>query len=593
MATKKTHRELIEGWHPFTIEECQRYTEQGYWHNITISDLLDRNARVFPDKLAFADENTEVTWKQLRQKADRLAIQLKRLGVEYGDFFVLPMTNVIEYPYMYFALQRLGAVPIMCLPRHRWAEVSHEIGLHEAKGIIVPVGEKFDYVAMVDGFKQEHPYLKIFLTAGGEAEGGWTPINDLLAAQVEKDHPEDYLSQFKPSPDDICTEQLSGGTTGVPKGIPRTHNDYICTWDTMGRVEGFTDETVALVVIPALHNAALVTMIGPATYAGGSIVLCKTPTPEKQFEMIEKYHVTHTMLIPIQISYWMRAQEEMKRYDLSSLRVIAAGAEKVRPEFVKWVLDDLGIDFCNHFGMAEGTMIANRWDAQKEPQMYTIGRPIVNGPDVQIRLVDEELKDVKPGETGELLIKGPLTFKGYFRNEEENRVAFDHGFLRTGDLMSLREDGRLVVEGRRKDMIKRAGENVYPAVVEDRMAGFRRVSHCAVVGMPDKILGEKLCVFVEPAAGESVVLSDVVNYLKDQGIAVYELPERLEVVDGWPLTPKNAIDKRRLRAYITVKALQEGAITKEHADDYLKKDKFTVDDVLEGKIKIEFTQMPS
>ena len=593
MATKRTHRELIRGWHPFTRNECRRYTAKGFWHNLTICDLLDRNARVFPDKLAFADEKTEVTWKELQQRADRLAIHLKRMGVEYGDFFVLLMTNVIEYPYVYFALQRLGAIPVMCLPRHRWAEVSHEVKLHQAKGIVVPVGEKFDYVSMVDGFREEHPYLKIFLTTTGEAPGGWTALGELMEQEVEKDYAEDYLEQFKPSPDDICTEQLSGGTTGVPKGIPRTHNDYICAWDYMGRAEGYTDESVALVAVPALHNAALVTMIGPATFRGGTVVLCKTPTPERHFELIEKYHVTHVMLIPIQITYWMRAQEEMKHHDMGSLRVIAAGAEKVRPEFVKWALEDLRVDFCNHFGMAEGPLIANRWDALQEPQMYTIGRPIIDDPDVQFRLVDEEMRDVKPGETGELIIKGPLTVKGYFRNEEENNVAFEQGFLRTGDLMSLRKDGRLVVEGRRKDMIKRAGENVYPAIVEDKIAGFHKVAHCAVVGMPDRILGEKLCVFIERVKEEPVSLSDVVDYLKEQGIAVYELPERLEVVDGWPLTPKNAVDKRRLRAYITVRALQEGAITREHADDYLKKDKFTVDDVIGGKIKIEFVPMPT
>jgi len=594
MVRKKTHRELIKGWHPFTEEECQRYSAKGFWHNLITGDLLDRNAEVFPNKLAFADEKTEVTWKELQQKANRLAIHLKRLGVEYGDFFLLLMMNTIEYPYLYFALQRLGAIPVMCLPRHRRAEVSYETKLHTAKGIIVPVGEKFDYVGMVNEFKDEQPNLKIFLTAGGETPEGWIAIEELMKQEIEKEYPQDYLEQFKPVPDDISTEQLSGGTTGVPKGIPRTHNDYICQWDYMGRAAGYTDESVALVVIPALHNAAFTDMIGPVTFRGGTVILCKTPRPEKHFEMVEKYKVTHVMLIPIQITYWMQAQDKMKNYDMSSLKVIMSGAEKVRPEFVKWALEDLGINFCNHLGMAEGPLLANRWDGPKEPQMYTINKPVIIDPDVQLRLVDDEGRDVKPGEIGEMIMKGPLTFKGYFRNEEENKVAFDEqGFLHSGDLMSLREDGRYVVEGRKKDMIKRAGENVYPAIVEDRIAAFVKVQHCAAIGMPDKVLGEKLCVFVQPVKGEAITLEEITAYLKAQGVAVYELPERLEVVNGWPLTPKNAIDKRRLRAYITTKAVEEGAVNKEHGNDYLKKDKFTVDDVLEGKVKIEFTQTPT
>jgi 2,3-dihydroxybenzoate-AMP ligase len=593
MVMKKTHRELVKGWHPFTEKECQRYSAKGFWHNLTIGDLLDQNAEVFPNKLAFVDEKTGVTWKELQQRANRLAIHLKGLGVEYGDFFILVMMNVIEYPYFYFALQRLGAIPVMCLPRHRRADVSYQAKLHQPKGIVVPVGEKFDYVGMVNEFRHEHPYLKIFMTADGETLKGWTTVEELITQEVEEEYPEDYLEQFKPVPDDICTEQLSGGTTGVSKGIPRTHNDYICQWDYMGRVSGYTDESVVLVVIPALHNAALVTMIGPVTFRGGTVVLCKTPTPEKQFAMIEKYKVTHVMLIPIQITYWIEAQEKMINYDMSSLKVILSGAEKVRPEFVKWGLEDLGVNFCNHFGMAEGPLIANRWDSPKEPQMYTIGGPIINDPDVQLRLVDDEGRHVEPGEVGEMISKGPLTIKGYFRNEEENKVAFEGGFLHSGDLMSLRDDGRLVVEGRKKDMIKRAGENVYPAVIEDKIAAFNKVQHCAAIGMPDKILGEKLCVFVQPVKAEKISLNDIVNYLKEQGIAIYELPERLEVVNGWPLTAKNAIDKRRLRAYITAKAVEEGAINKEQADEYLRRDKLSIDDVMEGKINIEFTQTPT
>ena len=207
--------------------------------------------------------------------------------------------------------------------------------------------------------------------------------------------------------------------------------------------------------------------------------------------------------------------------------------------------------------------------------------------------MDDEGRDVKQGEIGEMIIRGPLNFNGYFRSEEENKIAFDEqGFLHSGDLMSLRDDGRLVVEGRKKDMIKRAGETVYPAIVEDKITGYDKVQVCVGVGVPDKLLGEKLCVFVQPIKGEEVTLDDIISFLKKEGVATYELPERLELVDGWPLTAKNAIDKRRLRAFITAKAVQEGVVDREHADDYLKKDGITVDDVITEKLKIEFDRQP-
>lgn len=590
---RKSHRENIQGWYPFTEEECQRYTAKGYWLNFTVCDLLDRNAENVPDKVAFADGESELTWKQLQRMTNRMAIHFLKLGVGYGDFVVLDLMNSVEFSYIFFGLNRIGAIPIMCLPRHRRAEVSYEASHHEAKGIVMPVGEKFDYTGMVDGFREEIPNASIFLTVGGKAPQGWTAIEDLMKQEVEKEYPADYLDQFKPVPDDICVEHLSGGTTGIPKGIPRTHNDQICQWNYQGRALGITDASVPLVALPVLHNAAMVELYGPAIFLGGTTILCKSPKPDKMFELIEKYRVTHVLLIPIQMTYWQKSKEEMKKRDLSSLKVMMGAAEKVRPELVKWFLEDVGVQFVNIFGMAEGPLITTRWDDPKEVQMHTVGKEIIVDPDVQIRLVDDEHRDVKPGEIGEMIQRGPLTFKGYFRAETENKKAFDSdGFMHSGDLMSLRPDGRYVVEGRKKDMIKRAGENVYPNVIEDKIVQMDKVAFAAVVGMPDKVLGEKLCAFVQPVDGETLALDDIIAYLKEIGVAVYEFPERFEVVDGWPLTAVNKINKKLLRAYITAKAVEENAISKEYGDEYLRKDKLTTDDILEKRVVIDFTGTP-
>ncbi|MEJ2717689.1 MAG: AMP-binding protein [Deltaproteobacteria bacterium] len=591
---RKSHQEIVKGWVPFTEEECARYTAKGYWHNLTTGDLLDRNAEIFPDKLAFVDGKTEVTWKELRQYVNRMAIHFLRLGINYGDFVVLDLMNVVEVFYIIFGLNRIGAIPIMCLPRHRKAEVSYEAKHHQATGSVMPAGERFDYPGMVDQFRDEIPHTKVFLTLGGEAPDGWTAVEDLLEQDVEKDHPADYLDQFKPLPDDIFVEHLSGGTTGIPKGIPRTYNDQICQWDHQGRTLGFTDETVPLVALPVLHNAAMVELYGPAIFRGATSVICKSPRPEQMFQLVEKYRVTHILLIPIQMTYWQEAYEKAKDNDLSSLKVVMGAAEKVRPELVKWYLSEMGVQFVNIFGMAEGPLITTRWNNEADVQMHTVGRPIITDPEVIFRLVDDENKEVKRGEIGEMVSRGPLTFKGYFRAEEENKKAFDaEGFMHSGDLMSEREDGRLVVEGRKKDMIKRAGENVYPNVIEDRIAQMEGVAYCAVVGMPDKVLGEKLCAFVEPVEGKTLTFEDVIAYLKEVGVAVFELPERYQTVQGWPLTAINKINTRLLRAHITAKAVEEGAITWEHGNEYLRKDKLSIDDITEGRVVIDFTGEPS
>ncbi|RLB03083.1 MAG: hypothetical protein DRG83_07570 [Deltaproteobacteria bacterium] len=594
MAAKKRHRDLIKGWYPYTEEECKLYSELGFWKNVVVGDLLELNARRYPDKLAFADGDVEVTWTEVLQRARRIAIHLNRLGLNYGDFFLMDTVNNMYAMDLFLGISLLGAIPIMCLPRHRKLEISHHIQLHESKGIVVPVGQKFDYVGMVEEMKDDYPYLKIFLTQGDEAPEGWTSVKELLDWEIEKEYPPDFLEQFKPDPDDILVEHLSGGTTGVPKGIPRTHNDQICQWDYIGRVFGATDETVFLDMIPVLHNASMVGLYGPAIYRGATTIIGQSPRIFDNFKLIEKYRVTTVMLIPIQLTMWIDGKKKMEKYDLSSLRIVAGAAEKVRPELAKWFIDELGVRFVNVFGMAEGPCIITRWDDSEEVSINTIGKPIIIDPVAEFKLVDEENNEVPIGEVGEMISRGPITFKGYFRAEEENKKCFDEeGFLHSGDLMRLREDGRYVVEGRSKDMIKRAGENVYPAKVEDLIYKFDKIAYCAVVGMPDMILGEKLCAFIQPREGETLKPEDIINYLKEVGIAVYELPERIEFVEGWPLTPVNKINKRLLRAHITAKAYEEKAITKERAEEYLKQDKLTLEDILEGKVVIEFTGTPS
>lgn len=594
MESRKTHKDLIEGWYPYSEEECSRYSACGYWKNLVLSDLLERNAINVPDKLAFSDGEVELTWGEVLPRAKRMGIHLNRLGINYGDFVVLDTLNTIHALDLVFGLNMIGAIPVMCLPRHRRLEISHHVELQQAKGIAVPVGQKFDYIGMVNEFKDDYPHLKVFLTAGDEAPEGWTSVGELVKWEIEKDYPSDYLDQFKPVPDDICAEHLSGGTTGVPKGIPRTYNDQFCQWDYIGRMLGFTDDSVAMVGMPVLHNAAMVALYGPAIYRGATTIICKSPRIDNVFKLIDRYKISHILMIPIQMTYWIEAKELRSKFDLSSLRIVSGAAEKVRPELARWFIREHGIRFVNVFGMSEGPVITTRWDNSDEAAVETIGMPIIYDPDVQYKLVDDDNKEVKQGEIGEMVSKGPLTFKGYFRALEENSKAFDaDGFFHSGDLMRIREDGRYVVEGRKKDMIKRAGENVYPPVIEDRIAQFEKVAYCAVVGMPDMKLGEKLCAFVQPVKGETLVFEDIIGHLRALGVAVFEFPERVEFVDGWPLSPINKIDKRLLRAHITVKAYLEGEVTKERADEYLKRDKFSSDKIINGEVQIDFTGTPS
>ncbi|MBI4334083.1 MAG: AMP-binding protein [Chloroflexi bacterium] len=587
---EKKHRDIVKGWYPFSQQEINDYVSRGIWQNLTFDDVLGRTVASFPDKIAFIDDAKSATWREVGRKSDRLAIHFKKLGLESGDFAVLVSPNIVEFFYVLFGLAKIGVIPVMCLPRHRKLEVSHMVALHEAKAIFVPAGEKFDYLGMVNEFRREAPTLKLFLTIGGKPEKDWISIEGLLQSEIERDYPPDYLAQFKPDPNDIVMEQLSGGTTGLPKGIPRTHNEYICLWEYVGRRGGNTDDSVFLCLTPVAHNMAISAIAGPMTLRGGTTVMTKSTRPEDSFRLIEKHSVTHVELVPVLITYWMEADAERKKYDLSSLKVIGAGAQKVKPELVKWCIDELHVSFTNTFGMTEGPHIATRWDSPKEAHLYTVGRKAIPDNSMVVKLVDGNNREVPPGEVGEMIVKGPMTFKGYFRNPEENAKAFDaDGFFHSGDLMSRRPDGRFVVEGRKKDMIIRGGENVYPEPVEGWLMKHPKVVNAAVVGMPDARLGEKLCAFVQTAEGQQLGHEEVQQLMKDQGIAVFQWPERLEVVRGWPLVGLSKIDKRILRAHITRKLLAEGTIDAKLADEFLSKDKLKVADITSGKVKIDFT----
>ncbi|MBU2498046.1 MAG: AMP-binding protein, partial [Proteobacteria bacterium] len=551
-------------------------------------------AAAIPDKVAIIDDTQEVSYRELRQRSDRLALHFKKIGLEYGDFVVLITPNVVEFFSILFGLARIGVIPVMCLPRHRKLEVSHMVNLHKARAIIVPEGEKFDFVGMVNEFRSETPFLEFFFTLGGTPVENWFSLDRLLKEEIENDYPEDYLGQFRPDPNDIVAEQLSGGTTGLSKGIPRTHNEYICLWDYVGRRGGMTDESVFLCMTPVAHNMPFSAIYGPMFFRGGTTVITKSTRPEDAFRLIEKHKVTHVELVPVVVTYWMEAVEARQKYDLSSLRVIGCGAQKVKPALVKWCMEDLGVYFTNTFGMTEGPHICTRWHNPLEVQCDTVGRPAILDECLVVKLVDDDNKEVKPGEVGEMVMKGPLTFKGYFRAPEENVKSFDaEGFLHTGDLMSLRPDGRYVVEGRKKDTIIRGGENIYPEPVEALLVEHPSVRNAAVVGMPDAKLGEKLCSFVQLTEGGKFSFEDMKQHMKDKGIAVFQWPERFELVQGWPLTGLNKIDKRLLRAHITNRLFEEGAISKELGDEFLKRDKLSLDDLQTGKLKINFTGSPS
>jgi len=341
----------------------------------------------------------------------------------------------------------------------------------------------------------------------------------------------------------------------VPKIIPRTHNDYALNFKGAAEITGITEDSVMGIAIPVNHNFALSSpgILGTLVKGGKTVLIPSTKT-DLVLDTIEKERITVMPTPPTLLIRWMNS-EELGKYDISSLEVVLAGGAKLNPEVARRVKPLLGCDFHQNLGMAEGMLFWTRRDDPEDILLNTQGAPMFD--DEETRVVDENDEDVSAGEIGELLVRGPYTIRGYFNSPEYNKKAFtEDGFYRTGDLVRLYRDRYVSVEGRVKDTINRGGEKISAEEVENHILAHPKVKECALVAMPDPELGEKGCAFVVTNEGQGLDLEELIRFLKeDRNIAVFKLPERLELVREIPTTKVGKVDKKELRRIIAERLL--------------------------------------
>jgi 2,3-dihydroxybenzoate-AMP ligase len=358
--------------------------------------------------------------------------------------------------------------------------------------------------------------------------------------------PRSKLSEIKIDPTDPCIFQLSGGTTGIPKLIPRTHNDYAYNSKTAAPVCGVTADSVLLLALPVAHNLPLACPgIQGYFFQGGKVVLSPTTRPEEMFKLIEKHRVTHLKVVPALLIRLIN-DPSIGKYDLSSVRIIQSGGQRMQPEVRLRTHQLIPSSFVQeNFGMSEGTLFFVRLDDPLEVKLETCGRPIC--PDDEVRLVDDEGREVPDGEVGELTSRGPYTLRGYYGVPEYNARQFTpDGFYRSGDLMRKHPSGNYVVEGRKKDLINRGGEKISAEEIENLILSHPAVQNVACVPVPDPSLGEKMCACVVLKNDKSLSLNELVDFLKTKEIAKFKLPERMLVLDDFPVSTFGKVSKKAL-----------------------------------------------
>jgi 2,3-dihydroxybenzoate-AMP ligase/mycobactin salicyl-AMP ligase len=526
--------------------DVRQYTKNRWWLGLTLGDILDRTADVFPDKEALVDDQVRLTYSELRNKVDHLAMGLMNLGMEKGDTVLLQLPNWAEYVYSYFALQKIGCIPVVLISGYRQLEVSHLGLLTEAKAWIVPDQyRKINYLPFIGEVRQKNPQLRqVISVRAEEGKEGFTANLEGLMERGATPADRHEMIRRKPRATDVAHIIPSGGTTGLPKGIPRTHNDYICNVEYLHKAWEMNTRDVSLVVVPVGHNLALLNVVG-AVLICYKLVLLDSTNPQNICSTIEREKVTYMPTVPSVVRRILES-ERLHDYDVSSLKRISAGGEPSAPDLIREVYQKLNCTYINEFGMSEGLLCRTSLTDNIETICNTVGKPCC--PYEQIKVVDGMGKALPPDQEGELVTKGPGIFAGYLKNSEENEKSFLRGgFFRTGDQARIDRSGNLKITGRTKDIIIRGGENISPALVEEVLCSHPGIADAAVIGMPDKELGEKVCAYVRPAEGVKIDPEEIKSFMESQGASNLLIPERFEFLSALPLTEAGKHDKKALR----------------------------------------------
>ncbi|MBK0024958.1 AMP-binding protein [Stenotrophomonas sp. S48] len=527
-------------------ERAQRYRQAGYWRGETFPGFLRERAERYADDVAVVAGDTRLTYAQLWHEAGRIGAGLLALGLQPGDRVLLQLGNTASFISVACGLFRAGLVPVYALPAHRITELVHFATKAQVSAYVTTaLHEGFDHRELARALQAAVPAVQQ-VVIDGEA-GEFTALDALQGDRATL--PAD------PDPQSVAFLQISGGSTGLSKLIPRTHDDYIYSFRASNEICGIDRDSVYLVALPAAHNFP---MSSPgffgALYAGARVVMSPGPGPDAAFPLIAREKVTCCGLVPPLALLWAQAAASRSE-DLSSLQVLQVGGAKLVPEAARRVVDGLGCTLQQVFGMAEGLVNYTRLDDPLELIVACQGRPI--SPDDEVRVVDDHDQPVAEGEVGHLITRGPYTINGYHNDPAANARAFtDDGFYRTGDRVQQLPGGYLVVQGRAGDHINRAGEKISAEEIEDHLLAHPAVFDAAVVSIPDEYLGERSCAFVI-AQGEPIKAPALKAWMRTRGLAAFKVPDQVLFVDSFDTTAVGKISRRELRAQLRARHLQQ------------------------------------
>jgi 2,3-dihydroxybenzoate-AMP ligase len=554
---------LENGITPWPADFVARYQEEGLWGDRSVGAMLHASALMNADAVAVVSTQGQLTYRELDEGSDRFAAALLELGLVAGDRALLQLGNNLETTIVYYGLIKAGVIPACAIPQHGARDMLHLA--HQTRACLCVAQGDFasqDLVGIAKKVRAQSSHVEhVIVTRGASLRT--ESFERLLERQSPRESRREVDGQAVPA-DAVAVFQLSGGTTGTPKVIPRLHCEYVCNSLQWAAACDWGRASVVLHGIPLIHNAGIAAAMQPIHFVGGRLVLPQRADPDEMLSLIESERVDTMPVVPPAVIARLLDHDRLDDYERSSLREVIVGGQKLPSELADRIETELGIACQQMFGMAEGMFMRVAHDAPEWARKHTIGAPICALDEVRVLEPGSETP-VAAGELGELCCRGPYTIRGYFHATEHNARAFtSDGFYRTGDLARAHAvpgyGTYFSVDGRIKDVINRGAEKISAEDVEDVIACHPAVARVAVVAMPDPVLGERACAYVVTQAEQTqVTLEALCAFLLEQGMAKFKLPERLEVVDELPLANIGKVDKKALRADVAHKLETEKA----------------------------------
>lgn len=530
----------------FTPAMSRRWRSAGLWSDETFASVLARQVRTMPDREAVSDGTRRLSYRELAEAIDRMAARLRALGVAQGDVVTIQLPNWVEFPIVFFALERLGAVAVPVSVDFRGRELEYIMRFAEAKMFVCCAQfRNFNHLAMAEDLRTRLPKLASVAVIRGSFRAGMVSLDDVVAAQGAP-------PGFEPAQQDadtIMRMAFTSGTTGNPKGVMHSHNTTLAAARILNGDLGLNATDTMMIWLPCGLNWGYLTLV-QSVLAGAKAVLLERFQPALALDLIERERVTYIPTAPASLTAILQEPGLAERA-LSSLRIVVSGGASAPLETIRaWRRVAPGA-LLELLGMLEtGYQTYTRPGDDPEEVAGSVGRPASH---MLLKLIDDAGNEVPQGEVGEICSDGPSVHLGYHNNPQANADAFlPDGWFRSGDLGLIDSAGNLRVVGRLKEMINRGGKKFFPREIEEILYTHPKVLYAAIVGIPDPRLGERNCLCLVPKSGEPPTLQELIAFLGDS-VASYKLPERLELFEQLPFTPTGKIQRHVLVREVTAR----------------------------------------